>query len=98
VKDNHPDFDVNISGDHTHIEMVSKDFPDKVYVMLDYKPSRHVQGENIYRFRPTVSDLEDEDFVKVAEEYQNYQERQQKVQIIQEDLSYRKLGSRGENK
>jgi hypothetical protein len=79
---------VNISGDHAHIEMVSKDFPDKVYVMLDYKPSRHVQGKNIYRFKPTISDLKDEGFVKIAEEYQSYQERQQKTQIMQADLPY----------
>jgi hypothetical protein len=59
-----------IDDNYAIIESTLKKFTfDKTYVLPDYKFSRHLQDDNIYHVKVSVSDLKNEDFVKAAEEY-----------------------------
>ncbi|CAG8640392.1 10352_t:CDS:1 [Paraglomus brasilianum] len=72
IRDNHPDFDIFIDDDeHKIISALNFFSPDKIYVLPDYKFSRHVQAPNIYHVKTTVSDLKTEDFEKAAQEYKD---------------------------
>ena len=63
---------LNIDDNHVIIENTVKNFgPEKIYVMPDYKHSRHIQAPNIYHLKNTVSDLKDEDFSNTADKYKN---------------------------
>jgi histidine triad (HIT) family protein len=83
IQDNCPDFDIFIDDDDVWIKSVRKHFPDRTYVLLDYKFNRRTTGNNIYHVKTTVSDLKDEDFVKVAEEYK----AEKKAQRVQQNSS-----------
>lgn len=65
IKENHPDFDLFIDDNHALITSTRDHLGEgKYYAMPDYKGSRHIQADNIYHIKTSVSDLKDEDFVK----------------------------------
>lgn len=70
IRDNCADFDIFIDDNYDIVSSTSKKFPsDKIYVLADYKFSRHLQGSNIFHVKISVSDLKDEDFAVAALEY-----------------------------
>lgn len=68
ISKNYPDFDVFIDDSPRKILSVMNTFPDKVYVLPNYKCNDHVQGENVYHVKTEVSDLSAEGFVKSVQE------------------------------
>lgn len=77
---------LTIDDDYELVKSIRSKFPDRVYLMPNYKCNLGVQDKNIYYISQKVSDLKEEDFEKAAEECQkNHQEIQQKAQIVQFD-------------
>src|SRR4051794_36181812 len=69
IKESYLDFDIFIDDNYAIIESARINLPaDKIYVLPDYMCSRHLQYDNVYHLKTSVSDLKDEDFEKVAEE------------------------------
>src|SRR3954470_6347528 len=70
---NTPDFDIFIDDNPYTIQQLISQFPNKTFVVPDYKMNRHIVGENIYHSRIAPIELKDEDFTIAVLEMENEQ-------------------------
>src|SRR5688572_23996728 len=73
VANNHPDFDVFVDDNPFTLQELISHFPNKTFVVPDYKMNQGIKGKNVYRFPVQPIALKNQDFAIGALELKNKQ-------------------------